>query len=156
MKMILKFVPVLLAVALVSCQSESASEKAAKQLSPEMVENAATADNPAAITSGNPAFDFASETFEFGKITQGESVSYSFKFKNTGDSPLIISSANGSCGCTVPTWPKEPIAPGKEGVIEVTFNSEGKMGVQNKTVTLVANTTPNTKVLYLRGEILAP
>ena len=79
-----------------------------------------------------------------------------FRFKNVGQSNLIISSAQGSCGCTVPEWPKEPIAPGAEGKIEVTFNSTGKQGLQNKTVTLVANTIPNTKVIVIKGEVLAP
>ena len=79
-----------------------------------------------------------------------------FRFKNIGQSNLIISSAQGSCGCTVPQWPKEPIKPGEKGEIEVVFNSEGKSGLQNKTITLVANTIPNTIVIALKGEILAP
>ena len=83
-------------------------------------------------------------------------VSTNFKFKNVGKSDLIISSAQGSCGCTVPEWPKEPIKPGEEGKIAVTFNSTGKQGKQNKTITLVANTIPNTKVIALKGDVLVP
>ena len=79
---------------------------------------------------------------------------FSYIFKNTGYVPLIISSASASCGCTVPTFPEEPIAPGAEATIAVVFNSENKMGLQTKTITIVANTVPNTKVLYLRGEVL--
>jgi hypothetical protein len=101
-----------------------------------------------------PKFEFSSESYDFGKIKQGEKVKFSFKFKNTGAIPLIISSASASCGCTVPSYPEDPIAPGAEAVIDVEFDSNGKLGMQTKTVTLVANTIPNTKVLYLRGEIL--
>lgn len=101
-----------------------------------------------------PKFTFQNDTYDFGKITQGEKVSYAFIFKNTGYVPLIISSASASCGCTVPTFPEEPIAPGAEATISVVFNSENKMGLQTKTITIVANTVPNTKVLYLRGEVL--
>ncbi len=101
-----------------------------------------------------PKFEFVSEVFDFGKIIDGEKVSYTFQFKNVGKIPLIISSANASCGCTVPSYSNAPIAPGASGKIDVVFDSKGKLGLQNKTITLVANTIPNTKVLYLRGEIL--
>lgn len=101
-----------------------------------------------------PKFEFASESYDFGKIKQGEKVSFSFKFKNVGSTPLIISSASASCGCTVPSYPEDPVQPGAEAKIDVVFDSNGKLGMQTKTVTIVANTIPNTKVLYLRGEIL--
>lgn len=104
-------------------------------------------------TSQLPKFSFVNDTYDFGQIKQGEKVSYSFKFKNTGNTPLIISSASASCGCTVPSYPEEPIQPGEESKIDVVFDSNGKMGMQTKTITLVSNTIPNTKVLYLRGEI---
>ena len=79
-----------------------------------------------------------------------------FRFRNVGQSNLIISSAQGSCGCTVPEWPKEPIKPGEEGKINIIFNSTGKQGLQNKTITLIANTIPNTKVIAIKGEVLVP
>ncbi len=105
-------------------------------------------------TSKLPKFTFVQDVYDFGQIKQGEKVSYSFKFKNTGSTPLIISSASASCGCTVPSYPEEPIQPGEESKVDVVFDSNGKMGMQTKTITLVSNTIPNTKVLYLRGEIL--
>ncbi len=105
-------------------------------------------------TTKLPKFQFSQEAYDFGTIKQGEKVSYSFIFKNTGATPLIISSASASCGCTVPSYPEEPIQPGEESKIDVVFDSNGKMGMQTKTITLVANTIPNTKVLYLRGEIV--
>ena len=81
---------------------------------------------------------FKESTYNFGSVTDGEKVEHTYKFKNTGNDPLIISNAQGSCGCTVPQWPKEPIAPGKSGEIKVVFDSKGKVGKQNKTVTITA------------------
>jgi hypothetical protein len=103
-----------------------------------------------------PKFQFETDTFNFGTITQGEKVTYTFRFTNVGKGNLIISAANGSCGCTVPEYPKKPIAEGEKGEITVTFDSEGKSGMQQKTVTIVANTYPNQKILYLVGNVLAP
>ena len=96
-----------------------------------------------------PIFEFEKEVEDFGTITQGEIVEKSFRFKNVGKSNLLISSAHGSCGCTVAEYPEKPIAPGEEAVIKVKFDSNGKQGKQHKTVTLVANTVPNTKVLTM-------
>jgi hypothetical protein len=107
--------------------------------------------------AGNlPVMEFAEETHDFGRITQGEKVSYNFKFKNTGSSNLIISSAQGSCGCTVAEPPKEPIAPGKEGQIGVVFNSDGKSGKIDKKVTVLTNCDPNTKILTILADVIVP
>ena len=106
--------------------------------------------------AGGAQFDFINDggtVWDFGTIQQGDSPEFSFKFKNTGNEPMIISNAKGSCGCTVPKWPKEPIAPGATGEINVKFNSKGKKGSQNKTVTLTANTTPPTTKLRVTGQI---
>lgn len=100
-------------------------------------------------------FLFEESSFDFGKIKQGDIVKHSFKFKNDGENPLIITAAQASCGCTVPEYPKEPIAPGESGEILVQFNSTGKMGAQNKTVQITANTLPNTTTLVLKGEVEA-
>lgn len=99
---------------------------------------------------------YAEEVFDFGTITEGEKVTHVFNFTNTGDADLVIVSAKGSCGCTVPEWPKEPIAPGEEGKISVVFNSEGKKGMQNKRVSIVANTEPSTTAVTLKGEVISP
>ena len=77
-------------------------------------------------------------------------------YQNIGDDKLLINSAKGSCGCTVPVWPKEPILEGEESTIKVTFNSSGKQGRQNNTVTLVTNAIPNTKVITIKGNVLVP
>jgi hypothetical protein len=103
-----------------------------------------------------PDIKFEQETHDFGRISQGEKVSHAFKFKNTGGANLIISSANGSCGCTVPEYPKKPILPGEEAVVNVVFSSEGKSGMVEKTVTLVTNCEPSTKIIYIKANIIVP
>ena len=103
-----------------------------------------------------PKFKFDTETYDFGTITQGEKVSFSFKFKNTGGSSMIITSAKGHCGCTVPRWPKEPIKPGDTDEIEVTFNSENKSGNISKSITILANTLPKSTILTIKGNVKAP
>lgn len=103
-----------------------------------------------------PVMKFEKMEYDYGKIKQGEVVTKEFKFKNTGKQPLIISSAQGSCGCTVPEWPKDPIGPGKSGVIKVTFNSTHKSGLQDKTVTIKSNAKEETMVLHMKGEVILP
>lgn len=99
------------------------------------------------------SFKFESEEFNFGTIKQGESVTYEFKFTNTGNEPLIISKAEGSCGCTVPVFPKEPILKNQSSTIKVTFNSTGKFGIQDKTVTITSNAVQNPMILHVKGTI---
>ncbi|BDS12839.1 DUF1573 domain-containing protein [Aureispira anguillae] len=105
------------------------------------------------VAANATALVFEKTIHDFGKIKEGESVTYTFKFKNTGEHPLIISNARGSCGCTVPKWPKEAIAPGEEGEIQVIFNSRGKKGKQHKSITLTANTDPANTRLYIKAEV---
>lgn len=89
----------------------------------------------------------------FGTVKEGEKVVYSYRFKNTGDKPLIISSANASCGCTVPEKPEQPIAPGDSGFIKVVFNSKGTGGVIHKQVRVISNARPDFPLLTLEGEV---
>src|SRR4051812_16313859 len=115
-------------------------------------------DKPTLSNVGNDnanqaAFKFNEEEFNFGTIMQGDQVKHDFEFTNTGKEPLIISNAAGSCGCTVPEWPKEPIAPGAKAMIKVTFNSAGKMGMQDKTITLTSNAKQNPMVIHLKGNV---
>jgi hypothetical protein len=145
-RLFLYFQAIILATALIACESKQEPNKVS-------IDVPLTSDGKV-DESKLPKFEFASESYDFGKIKQGEKVKISFKFKNSGTQPLIISSASASCGCTVPSYPEEPVAPGAEAIINVEFDSNGKLGMQTKTITLVANTIPNTKVLYLRGEIL--
>ncbi|HEX8019533.1 DUF1573 domain-containing protein [Mucilaginibacter sp.] len=112
-----------------------------------------TADS-AASAANAPVAKFEKESHDFGKIKEGDKVSYDFKFTNTGKSPLIITSARATCGCTTPTWPKAPVKPGESGVISVTFNSAGKSGLQDKQITVTANTQPAETMVHLIGEVL--
>ena len=107
-----------------------------------------------ALPGSMPVMTFGEEKHDFGTVTEGEKVSYSFKFKNTGGSDLVITSARGSCGCTVPEYPKNPIKPNEEGVIHVTFDSSGKDGMNHKEVTIVTNAQPNTKVLEITVNVV--
>ncbi len=91
---------------------------------------------------------------DFGTVTQGEKVKTKFRFTNTGSENLVITNATGSCGCTVPEYPKEPIAPGKSGEILVEFDSGGKEGEQAKTVTVEANTEPRQTILTVKSNIV--
>jgi hypothetical protein len=119
---------------------------------------AATADSAATTTANAanaPVMKFEKESHDFGKIKTGDKVNYDFKFTNTGKSPLIISEAHATCGCTIPEWPKAPVKPGESGIIKVTFNSAGKTGLQDKQITVTANTVPAQTMVHLIGEVLA-
>ncbi len=132
----------------------STTEKKDK-LPTDLINNPATASADSGKNKDKvPAFRFDVETHDFGSITEGEKVSYAFKFTNVGGADLLIRDAHGSCGCTIPDYPKTPIPAGGQGVINVTFNSEGKNGMQHKEVTIVANTIPNTKVIVITGEVV--
>lgn len=114
-------------------------------------------DAKTTTTDANKAeFKFEQMEYNYGTIKQGDKVDYEFVFTNVGKEPLIISSANGSCGCTVPDWPKEPIKKGEKGKIKVTFNSAGKQGMQDKTVTINSNAATNPVVLHIKGNVEVP
>lgn len=101
-----------------------------------------------------PVVAFEKVEHDFGTISEGQKVSYTYKFKNTGDAPLIIQSAQPSCGCTVPEWSKDPIQPGGEGYVKAEFDSKGKPNAQNKTITVTANTWPKQTTLRFKAMVL--
>lgn len=104
-----------------------------------------------------PAITFAELEHNYGKVVQGTKVEHTFTFRNSGGSPLVLSDVRGSCGCTVgKDWPRHPIKPGEKASILVAFDTNGRSGLEHKTVTVVANTTPPTTVLSLRGEVIGP
>lgn len=140
-----------LCVFLTSCGNGNASDKG---ISTNDVSNTATSNGSS--NEALPEIVFEEEEHDFGRITQGEKVSFAFKFKNTGKSNLIIASAVGSCGCTVPEYPKEPILPGQEAKINVVFSSEGKSGLQEKSITVVTNCEPSTKIIKIKTNIIVP
>jgi len=118
--------------------------------------SAPTATKPAEVPAPvgpTTVMQFEELEFDYGTIDEGEKVRHTYKFTNTGSEPLIISNAKGSCGCTVPSWPKEPIPPGASGNIDVEFNSKGKKGNQSKRVTITANTDPVQTFLTIKGQV---
>ena len=154
MKLIFKTLFSAVIISFVSCKTETKKDDAV--ISTDVINVPATASGKPAVIGSSPVMVFNEEKHDFGKITQGEKVSFSFIFKNTGGSDLVISSAQGSCGCTVPSYPKQPIKAGQESKIDVVFNSEGKSGLVQKTVTLVTNCNPSTKILTILSTIIVP
>jgi hypothetical protein len=153
----------------VSCQDRN-SEKKIAELESRLAElegkKTATATNPA-VTPGvtTPAaseekpegplanIQFQHVEYDFGTINEGQVVEHSFAFKNTGDAPLIIQSAQPSCGCTVPDWTKEPIPAGGTGYVKAKFDSNGKPNIQNKSITVTANTWPKQTVIRFKAMV---
>jgi len=115
---------------------------------------AAVAQDEAKVeSSGGAEMTFESEVIDYGTITQNADGVRTFKFKNTGNQPLIISNARGSCGCTVPTWPKKPINPGENGEIKVKY-ATNRLGPINKSVTVSSNAVESTVVLRIKGNVI--
>ncbi len=132
---------------LISCSSNDGG------ISTDLVKNQNSADGSGSASDG-PKIQFREEMHDFGKLNQGEKVKFSFSFKNVGKSDLIIASASASCGCTVADYPKQPVKPGGEGTIDVSFNSEGRIGFQHKTVTILSNTNPNSIQLSIKANVV--
>ena len=107
-------------------------------------------------SNGTAKFEFNEIEHDFGELIQGEKVTHIFKYTNAGDANLIITNIKSSCGCTVPNYSQEPIAPGEEGEIKVTFNSTGKLGRQHKTITLSSNAEQSTFELVIKANIKKP
>ena len=108
-------------------------------------------------TAAAPILTFDEQVFDFGEITQGDVVEHVFTFTNTGDSPLILTNARGSCGCTVPSYQQNtPIAPGESSEMTVRFSSRGKRGMQNKTVTITSNASNSPTQIRITTNVLVP
>ncbi len=150
--------------AMTACNSEGGSAKSADTSAvPAAATTSATttppakANEPEVPAGPTTTVEFAELEYDFGTIMEGDKATYEYAFTNTGDEPLIISNAKGSCGCTVPQWPKEPIAPGASSSIKVQFDSKGKGKVggnaQSKRVTITANTDPVNTYLTIKGTV---
>jgi hypothetical protein len=109
---------------------------------------------PSAAPVSGAEISFEKETHDYGTIDQGANGVYEFKFKNPGKEPLIITNATGSCGCTVPVWPKEPILPGATSTIKVSYDTK-RVGPFNKTVTIVSNAKESPKTITIKGVVNA-
>ena len=151
MKLLIKSITLIAVVGLSACGGDNEGD----YLPADLVNNPATASSEKA-DERMPKMVFENSNQDFGTIVQGTSVTHTFKFTNEGDADLIISFAKGSCGCTIPEWPKRPIKPGQSGEITVVFNSQGKRDAQNKKVNITANTKPTINVIALKGIVVAP
>lgn len=155
------FLTVISALTFFSCANEGgkADENASEDTATEQTtEDDATAEaQPVAeadqAMGPSTTIEFEESEWDFGKITDGDKVQHNFQFTNTGSEPLTIKNAKGSCGCTVPEWPREPIAPGESGEIKVEFNSKKKPGKQTKRVTITANTEPPQSYLTIKADV---
>lgn len=145
MKRILLPISVLF-VFLISCK-----ENVADKIKDKNVEVAKQRDYK--MQEGAAAITFSKHEHDFGTIPEGEKVETFFTFENTGKSELIITNAYATCGCTVPEWPKEPIAPGETGKIAVAFNSAGRPGKNSKTVTLTTNTAKGKETVVIKANV---
>jgi len=143
MKRLLLLFVTLLTISATSCKND-ASKKVDE-------EKAQKAEEKAEQEKKFPKMTFEEEVYDFGTITAGETVEHEFTFENTGESPLVISNAKASCGCTVPSWTKEPIKPGETGNMLVKYNSKGKKNQQNKMVRITANTEKGTETIRIKA-----
>jgi len=118
---------------------------------------AMNAQNPAPqSTPANPnapKIVFKETEHSFGEVDEGPKVTHEFAFKNTGKEPLVLSNVKASCGCTTPAWPKEPILPGQDGKILVTYNTQGRPGSFTKTITVTSNAAENVTILTIKGSV---
>lgn len=145
----LSFMVALVAMALSGCGGADTQEKTGpKNVKPLDVD---VIDNFDSASSAQITFDELMHNF--GSLSAGEQVSYSFHFRNTGKKDLVISSCSASCGCTVPSYPKGRIAPGEDGYLTVSFNSSGKYGDTYETVTVVSNAQPGRQTLQIVARV---
>lgn len=119
-------------------------------VSTDLVRNPASADNPQR-SDKQPVITFEKTEHDFGKLLKGEVVTYSFKFKNSGDAPLLITGVEKACGCTTSKYDSRPINPGEEGKIVITFDSSSKKGYQNIRIVVKANTNPSVNILRIKA-----
>ncbi len=141
-----------------SCKNDNPAESVKTVQKPEG-ENASVVHNAVSATTSSDTVNVAKMLFEqpeydFGEVKQGTIVKHSFKFKNIGRVPLLISDARATCGCTVPEWPKEAVPVGGEGVISAKFDTQGKLNNQTKEITITANTHPTETKIVLKGVVL--
>jgi len=138
-----------------ACKNAGTDSNDKNKIPTSMVSNPHTANGLDPVAAANkPTMDFTDTLHDFGTIHEDEVVEHDFPFTNNGKSPLIITSAYGSCGCTVPNFPRDEIAPGKGAILKVTFNSAGKSGHQEKSVTIHTNTLRSVHMLYIKSEVL--
>ena len=149
-----KFISIISVIFLTACGSQvSDLELRVAKLETEIASMRKGVGSTIVPAGAFPKFTFEQEEHNFGQIRDGDIVSHTFRFTNSGEAPLIISKATAACGCTVPQWPKQPIPAGGSGEIQVQFDSSNKPGMQNKVVTITANTESKVKKLLIRAQV---
>ena len=144
---------------LLSCKTDSgkSGEKSLQEIRTEEEDISSIIRNPVSargVDTVNVArIEFGEEVYDFGTAREGDQVSHTYVFRNTGKVPLMITHAKSTCGCTVPEWPEKPIPPGQEGEIKVKFNTTNRPGNQRKPITITANTYPKMTKIYLKGYV---
>jgi hypothetical protein len=138
----------LISILIISCHGDD------KKIPTDVVKNPRTASG--SVSSNVPQITFTKAEHDFGRLIQGEQVVHVFKFSNTGSADLLISKVSASCGCTASKYTKEPVKPGQEGKVEVTFDSNGQRGIQNKTISVLTNGTPQTTILRVKAQVVTP
>ena len=156
-KLVYLLMAALMGLALTACQEDnektatmegepSTAVAASQQQAQNTPPTAATPDQTArpdfqqtAMDMPKTTVEFETETYQFGKVPEGSKVTYRFKFKNTGNEPLTLTKVKASCGCTTPSYSKDPVAPGEDGFIDVEFNTANRTGVQTKSITVTGN-----------------
>lgn len=139
-------------------QSEASTEDAMASAESTLIDETANTDTQVEVAAEETAANLAAIEFEetvhdFGNIKEGEKVEHTFKFKNTGNVPLIVTAVQPSCGCTASDFTKDPVAPGGEGTISLTFDSKGKPGTVNKTATVKANIEGGQTLISFKGNV---
>lgn len=129
------------------------ARKGDNHLSTDLVNNPKSAQTPSDKLA---KIQFDKTEYDFGKILQGEVVSYTFHFTNVGNVPLIITSVDKSCGCTATEYPQTPIDPGQRGDIKITYDSKGHHGFQSKGLVVNANTIPSQNTIRIKAEVRTP
>jgi len=157
-----KYIPfAILFLLFISCKDEATIGNSNKSIDAikdadkisSIIRNPISANEPK-DTANVAKIEFEQDYYDFGEIKEGQKAMRSFKFKNTGKVNLVITAAKSTCGCTVPSWPEEPIAPGRGGKIDVVFDSKGKKGAISKPIRITANTNPQNTVIHMKGKVL--
>jgi hypothetical protein len=141
-----------------SCGADQNKSGKSLEEYPDVSNNASIIRNPVSAdglqdTINVAKLEFEEEMYDFGEVKEGAQVEHVFSFTNVGKVPLVINDVKSTCGCTIPEWPEDPIAPGDQGAISVQFNSTGRTGEQSKPVTVFANTYPNQTQVILYGYV---
>lgn len=134
-----------IAIVLTACSRQT-------EIKTNIVENSATLENPEELNR-LAKFKFEETEVDFGSINEGEIVEHTFKFINVGNEDLIITNVQTSCGCTASNWPRNAISPGETSELLVSFNSQGKKGLNTKEITVIGNTRPTQTILIIKANV---